>query len=317
MQLFQLERFIEIAKYDSIHTAAEQLFLSTQSLSKSIQVLEKELDTTLFERSPKGIELTSDGLIFLNFALQTVANYNTMYGKLSHHSKKKQPIASLSGKLAIFHTPLFSDYLLPSAIRNFYFQNSDVRLSISSAITTQIVEILTSPLPNETEILGLLTVPYVNGQPALDELALNDSYELVPLSTCRYVCCTALRSPYAKNHSISTRQLLKNEKIISFASQAAEAAPIDLSIRQFGDPNYVLATASPSIFLDAVSNGLGIGMINEVTFENNEFFRTHKNEIALLRLNPPPALLCCASFHKEHHTIIDRFMQLFPVLKPT
>lgn len=312
MQIAQMERFIEIAKFNSIHAAADQLFLSTQSISKFIRVLETELDTSLFHRSPKGIELTQDGERFLKFALQTVNAYHAMRAELQHTFKTPQSCEDLHGKLTIFHTPLFSDFLLPTAVRNFFSQYSNVRLSVSSYDSSQIASHLRQPLVEKTELLGLFALPIIQGSPDREFLKLNSSITLFPLKNCHYVACVSSQSPYARNKSISTHQLLQKERIISFVSSDTEKAPIDRCIRQYGEPTYALSTASPSIFFEAINSGAGIGLLNESTLENNSYFRDHRNNFVILRLNQPLNLLCCAGFHKDHHHIIDHFLQFLP-----
>ena len=59
METKGLEYFINVYDCRSIATAAEQLFISPQGLSKSIAHLEAELGQTLFIRSNRGVEPTA------------------------------------------------------------------------------------------------------------------------------------------------------------------------------------------------------------------------------------------------------------------
>ena len=68
MQLQQLEYIVKIAECGSITKAAEQLFISQPSLTKSISHLEKEYGVQIFVRKPRGIELTDDGKDFVHYA---------------------------------------------------------------------------------------------------------------------------------------------------------------------------------------------------------------------------------------------------------
>ena len=61
MNLVQLEYFAQVAQQKSFTRAAEKLFVSQPALSKSIQALEKELNTQLLERTPQGLKVTPDG----------------------------------------------------------------------------------------------------------------------------------------------------------------------------------------------------------------------------------------------------------------
>ncbi len=68
MTLQQIQYVIEIAKYGKISQAAEALYLAQPYLSTSLKNLEEELGIHIFKRSYKGVELTSDGKEFLNYA---------------------------------------------------------------------------------------------------------------------------------------------------------------------------------------------------------------------------------------------------------
>ncbi len=61
MRLEQLQYFQKIAEQRSIRRAAEELYLTPQSLSKALMQLEEELGVTLYERSRTGITLTPAG----------------------------------------------------------------------------------------------------------------------------------------------------------------------------------------------------------------------------------------------------------------
>jgi LysR family transcriptional regulator of gallate degradation len=68
MDLRQLEYFLAIAKRRSFTAAASELGLTQPSLTKTIRALEQELSVQLFERLPRGVELTSFGNSLLHHA---------------------------------------------------------------------------------------------------------------------------------------------------------------------------------------------------------------------------------------------------------
>ncbi len=70
MTLQQLKYALEIARCGSINEAAKKLFISQPSLSNSIRELESELGIVIFERTNRGISISSDGIEFLGYARQ-------------------------------------------------------------------------------------------------------------------------------------------------------------------------------------------------------------------------------------------------------
>ena len=69
VELTQLRQFLAVAESGSLSQAARALGISQPGLTRSIKRLEEELDTALFSRRPRGVELTQAGV-----ALQRHAN---------------------------------------------------------------------------------------------------------------------------------------------------------------------------------------------------------------------------------------------------
>lgn len=61
MDIRQIMRFVTVAELGSFNRAAQLLAVSQPSLTRSIQLLEQELDARLFERGARGAELTTFG----------------------------------------------------------------------------------------------------------------------------------------------------------------------------------------------------------------------------------------------------------------
>ena len=72
MTLQQLRYMIAIVRWGSFNMAAQKLFISQPSLSKSMNELEKEMGITLFSRTSRGAVLTEEGTRFLSYARQVV-----------------------------------------------------------------------------------------------------------------------------------------------------------------------------------------------------------------------------------------------------
>jgi len=73
MELRQLNYFVAIAEEQSFTRAAERLWVAQPGLSTQIRRLESELGVQLFERRPRGVDLTDAGDLFLERARKAVA----------------------------------------------------------------------------------------------------------------------------------------------------------------------------------------------------------------------------------------------------
>src|SRR5262245_52273239 len=65
MELRDLEYFAVISEHGHLGRAADALHLSQPALSKSLRRLEQILDVKLVNRTPKGVELTTEGSMLL------------------------------------------------------------------------------------------------------------------------------------------------------------------------------------------------------------------------------------------------------------
>ena len=91
MTIQQLKYIITISEAGSFNKASEVLYVAQPSLTNSVQDLECELGVTIFNRSGRGVTLTSDGLEFVQYARQAVEQYDRLlekYGKGDTLKKK-------------------------------------------------------------------------------------------------------------------------------------------------------------------------------------------------------------------------------------
>lgn len=75
MRLEQLEYLLAIDRYKSMSRAAEHIHVSHQAISVAIRQLEDELQTSLFQRTSRGSELTNMGKKVADFANDTIDNW--------------------------------------------------------------------------------------------------------------------------------------------------------------------------------------------------------------------------------------------------
>lgn len=59
--------FLEVAKQGNISAAAQNLFISQSAVSQSVKQLEEQLQVRLFSRSTRGVSLTSEGKLLLEY----------------------------------------------------------------------------------------------------------------------------------------------------------------------------------------------------------------------------------------------------------
>ena len=90
MTLQQMKYIITIVRCGSITEAAKQLFISQPSLSNAVKDVEKETGIKIFQRSVKGITLTSDGSELLSYVRQVVEQAELMEARYTGKKPSKQ-----------------------------------------------------------------------------------------------------------------------------------------------------------------------------------------------------------------------------------
>ena len=95
MTIQQLKYIIGVSETGSINKAAEILYVSQPSLTAAIKDVENEFNITIFNRSSKGITLTSEGKEFIQYGRQIYAQYDSQRRRRQGWIKKKKAFCSL------------------------------------------------------------------------------------------------------------------------------------------------------------------------------------------------------------------------------
>jgi DNA-binding transcriptional LysR family regulator len=86
MTLVQLKYALAVASFRSINEAATSLFVTQPTISTAIKELETELGVRIFNRTNHGIDITQEGIEFLGFARQVLAQADLLK---EHFTAKK------------------------------------------------------------------------------------------------------------------------------------------------------------------------------------------------------------------------------------
>ena len=75
MNILHIKYAVEVARLGSVSKATETLFTAQPNISRSIRELENDLGIEIFSRSAKGMVLTPDGEVFINYARELCAKW--------------------------------------------------------------------------------------------------------------------------------------------------------------------------------------------------------------------------------------------------
>lgn len=87
MDIRNLECFIEVARHKNFSKAAEMMYISQPSISRTIKDLETQFGVTLFYRDTKSVSLTDAGEVILKQAQQIVSSFQSIPAQLGDLKK--------------------------------------------------------------------------------------------------------------------------------------------------------------------------------------------------------------------------------------
>lgn len=241
-ELNALRYLIEVSKTNSINKAANNLFISKSAISSSLKRLEDECQTTLFNRSHRGITLTEKGLEVLDLA-------NEVFALLQKITACAQSQHHLSHKISFFVDDKSSFSYVPNLLQH-----------LQSTIGISNFEI--NIVHHESEVYPLVAQdPYNVGLSIcfdFDESTLpyseNVSYEKLYETYIRLLA--AQNSKYVtKKQTHTIREILQMPIIISKDSNILEN-PIFKSDQE---ANIAFVAPNISTYIQAIADDIGVG----------------------------------------------------------
>lgn len=132
MNIDHLEAFIYVVHLESIHKAAEALYLSQPTVTARIKTLERDLDTELFLRKGRSVTLTEEGKAFIPYAEQIISTYQ--------QGKKLLKKGNTQEEVVIGANTITSQYFIPFALPFLKKANPQLRFKFISAPNDVLLE---------------------------------------------------------------------------------------------------------------------------------------------------------------------------------
>ena len=188
MDLRKLEIFIAVAQLKSFSQAALALHMAQPAVSIAVRKLEESLNTQLFDRSGRKVELTAEGHNLLSRAQHIMAEVEDLNRSMGAMNDL------LEGELRIACPSMLATYFLPDLLSEFLTTHPGLKASVTQAGTTRVEQML---LEDDIE-LGVTTF---QDSPNLAEL------ELVPLLKEQMVLCVGNQHPWSGRRRIDITDL--------------------------------------------------------------------------------------------------------------
>ena len=169
--LSQYKIFYEVAKAGNISKAAKELYISQPAISKAISKLEDNLGLSLFTRSSRGVQLTSEGEILFEHTREA-------FDALDRGEQELKRIQEFDiGHLRIGVSNTLCKYILLPYLKTFIDQYPHMKVTIESQATAQTL----ARLEQQKIDLGLVAEPSVRRDLAfIPVMDIQDTFVTTP-----------------------------------------------------------------------------------------------------------------------------------------
>lgn len=233
-----LKAFLAVADQQSFSLAAEQLYLTQSAVSKRVQLLESQLNTSLFDRHNRTISLTEAGMALLPKArqiLDLVADTELQLMNLD---------GQVSGVLSLATSHHIGLHRLPPVLREFTSRYPQAQLNLSfmgserayQAVEQRQVELALTTLDNDTPP--------------------SDSIDIHPLWQDDMVCVCAPGHPLASLPAITLNDLAAAPAILP----EPDTITFHLVERVFHQQGLRLHAPMPTNYLETIKMMISVGM---------------------------------------------------------
>ncbi len=187
-----LALFVRAAELRSLTKAAEASHIGLAAASRRIALLEHRFKTSLFERSPRGVELTPAGTSLLPHAKALLVEINQMQAEMRDHADGSK------GALRVQANTSVMTESLPDDLASFSRLNPDVRLVVEERWSAEIVRsLLAAECDVGVVVEGLRT----------------DGLDTFPYSTDRLAAVMRVDHPLASVESLQFADVLDDDFI--------------------------------------------------------------------------------------------------------
>lgn len=158
--------FVIVGKNSSFSNAAKELYMTQPAISQSIMQLEEELETRLFNRSPKGVTLTHEGELLFEYAQSALNLLETGEEKILEFNNLT------AGELKIGVGDTIAKHFLLPYLETFHNSYPNIKFKIVNGTTLETIELLKSG----TVDIAICNLP-VN-DPALEQKLSIDVHDI-------------------------------------------------------------------------------------------------------------------------------------------
>jgi len=247
MNVQHLRALATIVEQGSLSAAARAMHLSQPAVTKQVQRMEQELETTLLARGPQQrpqVALTPAGEQVLAFARDTLSRFEALQEQLALLKSVGR------GSLSLAASTIPGEYLLPGLLAAFRVQYPQIQVQLTIADTAKVADRVLADEADVGFIGAVVDRPGLRLERLVgDEIVLAMSPDH-PLAGQEHVPVQALHDQFLimREEGSGTRRSVERALIAAGYTLPKE--------------NIVLTLGSTQAVLQAAAQGLGLGFVS-------------------------------------------------------
>lgn len=258
MDIAELHAFVLLGEILHIGKTANQCNMSPSALSRLLQRLEEELQTKLFERDTRQMKLTEEGLLFLDFAKETVHKKEDLFLKFQAQG------SSLRGIVRIYASVTACYSVLPPFVEELAKVHPQLKLSVQTGDPADAAEAVRE---------GLVELA-LDAHPEKGFIGL----DFFPIKETPLVLIASKTGPYyskiktlSENPKTQLKEILATSPFVLPKAGLARDRFNKIIKKQNIKPLVAAETAGNEAILALTRLGLGIGLVPEIVLQNSPF----------------------------------------------
>ena len=240
-----LRYFLELSRQGKLIKAAARLHVDHTTVSRRIASLETELDVRLFDKSPRGYQLTDAGLRLLPMAEKIEAQSNHLYQDISGKD------ARLSGTVRVATPEALGSQVIARHVTEFRNDHPDIEIELVAETRR------TSLSKREADIAITLARP--------------DSGRLISWKLCDYRLKLYAVREYLDTHpAIESQDDLIQHDFVSYIDDLIEMPELRFFENTIKNAHVVFRSTNVSAQFNAILDGIGLGMVHCFMAQNEK-----------------------------------------------
>ena len=245
MKLEYLEYLVAVADCGSIHEASRKLLLKQQYISGVIIKLEQHFDTTIFDRTPKGVTPTANGAYLIEKARAILDLYGDMEARYLYPDRVRE--LQLEEDIDLYLPAYLDNESLVTAIDAFNHYYPNVHVNVRSRLPEEGYVQALSRTDRHPLLLYSNNVTAEDLRQKLDPSLVFQELHAVPL-----MVFTSRSNPAAgKYQTLSIEEALKLNLVV-FAPYSLAQSPIYRLLCAHGKPNVAYVVDNPMMLFRLV-----------------------------------------------------------------